>query len=165
MFKHDRMKADFLGAVTFPMANIAKLGEQQAYQVTLVVKNPPASSGEARGVDLIPGPGGSPGVENGSPLQPPCLENSMDSGTWQTTYSPWGRKDLQMTEHPQVSYTRTLNCKLTSLFYLNVTENSLIVVYFLCNRWYYCEMTLKSVPTENVLYIHDIFNRNRPERV
>ena len=59
MFKHNKMKADFLGAVTLPMANIAKLGEQQAYQLTLVVKNPPANSGEARGVDLIPGSGGS----------------------------------------------------------------------------------------------------------
>ena len=79
------MKADFLGAVTLLMANIAKLGEQQAYRVTLVVKNPPANTGEARGVDLILGSGGSPGVDNGSPLQYLCLENSMDSGTWQTT--------------------------------------------------------------------------------
>jgi len=28
MFKHDQMKADFLGAVTLPMASIAKSGEQ-----------------------------------------------------------------------------------------------------------------------------------------
>ena len=85
VIKHDKVKADFLGAVTLPMAKIAKLGEQQAYQVTLVVKNPPASTGEARGVDLIPGSGGSPGVDSGSPLQYSCLENSMDSGTWPTT--------------------------------------------------------------------------------
>ena len=30
----------------------------------------------------IPGPGGSPGEENGYSLQYSCLENSMDRGAW-----------------------------------------------------------------------------------
>ena len=30
----------------------------------------------------IPGPGSSPGKENGNPLQYSCLENSMDRGDW-----------------------------------------------------------------------------------
>ena len=85
MFKHNKMKADFLGAVTLPMANIAKLGEQQAYQLTLVVKNPPANSGDARDVDLIPGLEGSPGGGNGTPLQYSCLKNFMDRGACQAT--------------------------------------------------------------------------------
>ena len=41
-----------------------------------MVKNPPAIQGS------IPGPGRSPGEENGNPLQYSCLENSMDRGAW-----------------------------------------------------------------------------------
>ena len=51
-------------------------------QVALVVKNRPASAGDARDVGLIPGPGRSPGVGNGNPLQYSCLGNSMDRGAW-----------------------------------------------------------------------------------
>ena len=34
---------------------------------------------------LIPGSGRSPGEGNGKPLQHSCLENPMNSGTWQAT--------------------------------------------------------------------------------
>ena len=51
-------------------------------KVVLVVKNPPAS---ARDSGSIPGSGRSPGEGNGNPLQYPCLENSMDRGTWRAT--------------------------------------------------------------------------------
>ena len=47
-----------------------------------VVKNLPASDGDARDVGLIPGLGRSPGGGNGNPLQCSCLENSMDRGAW-----------------------------------------------------------------------------------
>ena len=50
-----------------------------------VVKNQPASAGNARDVSLILGSGGSPGVGNGNPLQYSCLENSMDRGAWWIT--------------------------------------------------------------------------------
>ena len=33
-------------------------------------------------VDSIPGPGGSPGEENGNPVQYCCLRNPMDRGAW-----------------------------------------------------------------------------------
>jgi len=46
---------------------------------------------------LIPGLGRSPEEENGNPLQYSCLENPMDRGPWQATYSPWGRKESDMT--------------------------------------------------------------------
>ena len=39
-----------------------------ASQVVLVVKNLPASAGNARDIDLIPGSGRSPGVGNGNTL-------------------------------------------------------------------------------------------------
>ena len=44
-----------------------------------VLKNPPASAGDA---GLIPGLGRSPGGGNGNPLQHSCLENPMDRGAW-----------------------------------------------------------------------------------
>ena len=46
-------------------------------QVSLVVKNPPASAGD---LGSIPGSGRSPGGGNGSPLQYSCLENLTDRG-------------------------------------------------------------------------------------
>ena len=47
-----------------------------------MVKNPPANAGDAVS---IPGSGRSPGEGNATPLQYPCMENSMDRGTWQAT--------------------------------------------------------------------------------
>ena len=49
----------------------------------LVVKNLPASA-DVRDMGLIPGLGKSPGVGNGNPLQYSCLEDPMDTGTWET---------------------------------------------------------------------------------
>ena len=42
-----------------------------------MVKNPPASAGDA---GSIPGSGRSPGEGHGNPLQYSCLENLMDRG-------------------------------------------------------------------------------------
>jgi len=61
-----------------------------------VVKNLPGNAGDARDVGLIPGSGKSLGVENGSPLQYSCLENSMGRGV--VGYSPWGYKQVDVTE-------------------------------------------------------------------
>ena len=49
----------------------------KASQVTLVVKNPPASAGDG---SLIPGLGRSSGGGHGNPLQYSCLENAKDRG-------------------------------------------------------------------------------------
>ena len=38
------------------------------------------------------------GEGNGNPFQYSCLENSMDRGAWQATYSPWARKESNTTE-------------------------------------------------------------------
>ena len=54
-----------------------------AFQVVLVVKNPPVSAGNIRNVGLIPGSGRFPGEANGDPLQHSFLENPMDRGAWQ----------------------------------------------------------------------------------
>ena len=53
----------------------------------IVVKNPPANSGDTRDMGLIPGLGRSPGEGNGNPLfQCSCLENSMDRRPWWATF-------------------------------------------------------------------------------
>ena len=58
-----------------------------------MVKNLPAHAGDA---DSIPGSRGSPGKENGNPLQYSFLENSMDRGErWATV--PRVAKELDMT--------------------------------------------------------------------
>ena len=44
-----------------------------------MVEHPPAKAGD---VSSIPGLGGSPGGENGNPLQYSCLKNTMDRGVW-----------------------------------------------------------------------------------
>ena len=56
-----------------------------ASQVVLVVKNPPARTGDRRDVSSIPGSGRFPGEANGYPLQYSCPENPMDRGAWQAT--------------------------------------------------------------------------------
>ena len=50
-----------------------------------VVKNPPASAGDEKDVDLIPGSGRLPGEGNGNPLQYSRLENPMDRAAWWAT--------------------------------------------------------------------------------
>ena len=47
-----------------------------------LAENPPANAGD---VGLIPGPGRSPGEEDGSPLKYSCLGNPMDREAWQAT--------------------------------------------------------------------------------
>ena len=54
-------------------------------QAELVVKNPPASAGDARDMGSIPGLGRYLGGENGNPFQYPCLGNPIDRGTWRAT--------------------------------------------------------------------------------
>ena len=50
-----------------------------------VVKNPPASAGDARDMTSIPESRKSPGEGNGNPLLYSCLETSMDRGAWWAT--------------------------------------------------------------------------------
>ena len=73
----------------------------------LGVKNLPANAGD---VGLIPGLERSPGEGSGIPLQYSCLGNPMDRGAW-TGYSPWGLKELDLTE--QLTHTHTHTHKHT----------------------------------------------------
>ena len=61
---------------------------------------PGGSDGKASAYNVgdpgsIPRLGRSPGEGNGNPLQYSYQENSMDRGAW---YSPWGRKESDMTD-------------------------------------------------------------------
>ena len=64
-----------------PVAFFEKIG----FPGGAVIKNLPASAGDARDVDLILGSGRFPGVGNGNPLQYSCLENSRYWRVWQAT--------------------------------------------------------------------------------
>ena len=59
-----------------------------------VVKNLPASAGDAEDVGLIPGLGRSPRGGNGHPLQDSGLENAMHRGAW------WARVEHDLTTEP-----------------------------------------------------------------
>jgi len=74
----------------------SNLPRNRASQVALVVKNPPANSGDIRDVDSIPGLGRSPGEGNGNPVQYSCLENPMDRSL--VGCGPQGHKESDTTE-------------------------------------------------------------------
>ena len=69
--------------------------------MALVVRSPPASSGDTGDtgdMGSIPGLGRSAGEGNGNPLQYSCLGKSYRERRL-VGYSPWGLKELDMTEH------------------------------------------------------------------
>ena len=69
----------------------------RASQVAVVVKNPPANSGDMRDVGLIPGSGRSPGEGNGNPIQYSCLKNPHGQRSL-AGYIPQGCKELDRAE-------------------------------------------------------------------
>ena len=81
---------NFLLGSFYPCINIV------AFPGGSVSGNPPANAGDT---GLIPGSGRSPGKGNGDPLQYSCLENPMDRGAWQATYSPWRCRQSDKTQH------------------------------------------------------------------
>ena len=56
----------------------------------LVVKNPPASTGDIRETGSVLGWGRSPGGGHGNPVQYSCLENPRQRSL--VGYSPWDRR-------------------------------------------------------------------------
>ena len=67
-----------------------------AFQVVLVVKNPPANGGNSRDVGLIPRSGRSCGGGHGNPLQYSFLENPMDRGVWQAMLHRVAKSQTQL---------------------------------------------------------------------
>ena len=75
-----------------------------ASQVTLVVKNPPASAREARDVGSIPRSGRSLGGGHSNPFQCSCLENPVDRGAWQAAVHRVAKSRKQFVTHVHVSW-------------------------------------------------------------
>ena len=71
--------------VSWPVGPLLLLKTHWGFPGGTLVKNPPASTGDARDVGSIPGLGRSSGIGNGNPLQYSCLQNSMDRGAWWAT--------------------------------------------------------------------------------
>ena len=63
------------------VTSVITLNRHNLLYVSTVVKNLPASAGDSRDMNLIPGSGKSPGGRNGKPLQYSCLKMSMDRGS------------------------------------------------------------------------------------
>ena len=80
-----------------------RLGIDVYFSGGSVVKNPPASVGNARGSDLILGLGRSPGVRNGNPLQ---LSGESHGQRILAGCSPWGHKDSVKTENTHTQHNR-----------------------------------------------------------
>ena len=75
-----------------------------------LVKNLPASAGDARDPGLIPRSGGLPGEGHVNPRQYSCLGNPLDRGAWRAT-SLWSHKESDTTAHlsknaPGLQYTK-----------------------------------------------------------
>ena len=71
----------------------------------LVVKNPPANSGDTRDVGSILWLGRSPGGGNGNPLQCSCLENSMERGAWRVTVHRIAKRWTQLSDRAHQAHT------------------------------------------------------------
>ena len=65
--------------------NRHQIGDPPGFPGGTEVKKLPATAGDIKDVDLIPGSGRSLGGGFGDPLQYSCQENPMDRGAWQAT--------------------------------------------------------------------------------
>ena len=74
-----------------------------------MVKNPPASAGDA---GSVPGSGRFPRGGHGNPLQYSCLGNPMDRGAWRATVH---RDTTEVTEHTQQTCRNSLKKSRTTI--------------------------------------------------
>ena len=95
--------------------NLTTLLYLRSSQVALVVI-PPASAGDIRDVDSIPGSGRSPGAGHGNPFQYSCLESPVDKRSL-TGYTPWVTKSRTQLKRLSAlgAHTYTHTCLLASL--------------------------------------------------
>ena len=67
-----------------------------------MVENLPATAGDAKDMNLIPGSGRSSGGGNGNPLQYSCLGNPMDRGAWWATVHGVAKNQTQLSTHTYI---------------------------------------------------------------
>ena len=71
---------------------------QMGFPHSSVSKDSACNAGD---LGSVSGWGRTPGEGNGNPLQYSCLENPMDRGAQQVTYSPWSEKlDIDLVTKP-----------------------------------------------------------------
>ena len=78
-----------------------------------MAKSLPASAGDSRDTDSIPGSGRSPGEGNANPLEYSCLENPMDRGVWQAPVHGVVKSQTGLNMHSyrsKISITPALVC-------------------------------------------------------
>ena len=86
-----------------------------------MVKNLPADEGDLRDTGSIPGSERPPGEDDGYPLRYSCLENSIEQRSL-AGCSPWGRKELDMTEQLILSFWASLVAQMVkNLFAMQET--------------------------------------------
>ena len=87
-----------------------------------MVKNPPASTGDAGHPSSITGSGGSPEGGNDNPLQYSCL-NSMDREAWQTGVHEVTHLDVRPHQRPEMQGCGVLLRSLVSLSVITPSSN------------------------------------------
>ena len=92
----------------------------RASQVVLVVKNLPASAGDIRETDLIPGLGRCPGGGHGNSFQYFCPENAMDRSL--KGHNSWRHKELGTTEASYHVY------RILTVLRLTVCKNEMFLI-------------------------------------
>ena len=92
--------SQFLQTKFLQMKLVLGISFVQAFQVVLVVKNPPTNEREVTDTNSVPALGRSPGKGegNGYPLQYSCLENSMDRVAWQATVHGATKSQTQLSD-------------------------------------------------------------------
>ena len=88
--------------------------------MVLVVKNLPASAGDIRETDLIPGLGRCPGGGHGNSFQYFCPENAMDRSL--KGHNSWRHKELGTTEASYHVY------RILTVLRLTVCKNEMFLI-------------------------------------
>ena len=90
-----------------------------------MVKNPPASEGDARDSVSVPGWGRSPGGGHGNPLQHSCLESPMDRGAWWAAIRGVTKNRTRLSTHTHTYTPQKVISLSSSVQALHVTAPSL----------------------------------------
>ena len=87
------------------------------------------SACNASDLGSTPGLGRSPGDGNGNPLRYPCLENTMDRGSWQTTVHGVTKGQIHLNE-----WGKPYLCLFQNSTSLDVLLNNIKYCIIYCNK-------------------------------